>query len=250
MSYGLYISAEGAHAQARRLEVIAHNMANVDTVGFKRQLALFQARYAEEIERGNETPGSGSINDIGGGVMVSETETDFSPGPMKRTGMPTDVAIDGDGFFVVEKDGQKLLTRAGNFRLTSRGALVTQQGYPVLTNSGSAMILDRPNEPFEVTASGTIQQGGSRRDLALVRPTSMGDLVRIGENLFRPLAETIPLAASERRVASGFLEMSGVEPTMEMVELIKTSRELEANTNMMKTQDEMIGSLIEQVMVK
>jgi flagellar basal-body rod protein FlgF len=248
MPYGLYISAEWAHAQAKRLEVIANNMANVDTVGFKRELALFQARYAEEIQQGYGSPGDGSLDDVGGGIMVAQTKTDFSPGPMKRTGIPTDMAIEGTGFFVVQKDGQNYLTRAGNFRLTSRGELVTQQGYPVLGEGGAAVVLQRPNEPFQVTPSGTIQQGGDRRDLAIVEPASPGDLVRAGENLFRPLAEPSPVSAQERRVAGGYLEMSGVRPTMEMIDLIETSRVLEANTNMMKAQDEMLGGLISRVM--
>ena len=248
MPYGLYISAEGAHAQAKRLEVIANNMANVDTVGFKRELALFQARYAEEIQQGGESPGDGSLDDVGGGIMVAQTKTDFSSGPMKRTGIPTDMAIEGEGFFVVAKDGENYLTRAGNFRLTSRGELVTQQGYSVLGQSGAAVSLERPNEPFEVTASGSIQQGGTRLELAIVEPASLGDLVRAGENLFRPLAEPSPLSAEQRRVASGHLEMSAVRPTTEMIELIETSRVLEANTNMMKAQDEMLSGLINRVM--
>ena len=248
MPYGLYISAEGAHAQATRLEVIANNLANVDTVGFKRELAVFQARYAEEIEQGGDSPGDGSLNDVGGGIMVAETKTDFSPGPMKRTGIPTDMAIEGEGFFVVEKDGESCLTRAGNFRLTSDGELVTQQGYPVLGQGGAAVVLQRPNEPFEVTASGAIQQEGMRRELAIVQPASPGDLVRAGENLFRPLAEPTPVSAGQRRVAGGHLEMSAVRPTTEMIELIETSRVLEANTNMMKAQDEMLSGLINRVM--
>ena len=132
MPYGLYVSAEGARAQSQRLETIANNLANVDTAGFKRELAVFQARYAEAIEQGHDYPGSGSVNDVGGGVMLRLTQTDFSPGPMKRTGAPTDLAIRSKGFFLVEKDGQQYLTRAGNFRLTTEGNLVTQQGYACL----------------------------------------------------------------------------------------------------------------------
>jgi len=248
MPYGLYISAEGAHAQAQRLEVIANNMANVDTVGFKRELALFQARYAEQIEQGGQSPGTGSLDDVGGGIMVGQTKTDFSSGPIRRTGIPTDMAIEGQGFFMVSKDGETYLTRAGNFRLTSRGELVTQQGYPVLGHGGAAVTLERPGEPFEVTPSGEIQQAGTRMALAIVEPASPGDLERAGENLFRPGAEPTPLRPQQRRVASGHLELSAVRPTTEMIELIETSRVLEANTNMMQAQDQMLSGLIERVM--
>ncbi len=248
MPYGLYISAEGAHAQAKRLEVIANNMANVDTVGFKRQLAIFQARSTEAIDQGSDYPGSGSINDIGGGITVRETKTDFSMGPLDRTGIPTDMAIEGEGFFVVEKGGTPYLTRAGNFRLTSRGALVTQQGYAVLGENGAPVVLDRPDLPFEVTANGAIVQAGVRRDLAIAAPPAPSELLRVGENLFQPLTEPEPLAPDRRRVVNGCLELSGVRPALEMVEMIEASRVLEANANMMRVQDQMLSGLVNRVM--
>src|ERR1700693_5408410 len=114
MPYGLYISAEGAQVQTRRLDIIANNIANVDTVGFKRDLAVMQSRYSEAIERGTAYPGSGSINDIGGGVQFHQTVTDFSPGPLRKTGNPSDAALQGEGFFVVSKGQEHLLTRAGD----------------------------------------------------------------------------------------------------------------------------------------
>ena len=132
MPFGLYISAEGANVQTRRQDVIANNLANVDTVGFKKDLAVFQARYAEGIEQGLVPADAETIENEGGGVMTVETVTDFSGAPLKRTGRPLDMAVRGDGFFAVQKDGETFLTRAGDFRLTEQGTLVTQQGYPVL----------------------------------------------------------------------------------------------------------------------
>jgi len=251
MPYGLYLSAEGAHAQATRLEVIANNLANVDTVGFKRQLALFQARYAEETEQGLDYPGSGTINDVGGGVLVEETQTDFSPGPLKSTGLPTDMAIRGEGFFLVQKDGEDFLTRAGNFSINARGELVTQYGneqYAVMTDAGSPVVIDPNNGPWELTPSGAIRQAGTVQNLAIVMPASLGDLVRMGENVFRPLADPSPVAEEDRSVAGGYLEMSGARPTTEMIEMIEASRAVEANINMMQTQDEMLSDLINRLM--
>ena len=112
MPYGMYVSAEGAQCRAQRIEVIANNLANVDTVGFKRELAVFQARYAEAIDRGQATAGAGSIHDLGGGVQVAPSKTDFSSGPMKFTKTPTDLAIDGEGFFVV-RQGRRALPYPG-----------------------------------------------------------------------------------------------------------------------------------------
>jgi flagellar basal-body rod protein FlgF len=248
MAYGLYISADGARAQSRRLEIIANNMANADTVGFKRELAIFQARYAEAVEQGQAESGSGSINDTGGGIMVRRSATDFTPGAMKRTGAPTDVALSGEGFFVVEKDRQQYLTRAGNFRLTDRGELVTQQGYAVLSDSGSPITIDPAGEPHEVTPTGAVRQGTASQNLALVRSASQGDLVKVGENLFRPLAEPQPLAPGERRVAGGYLELSGVHPTTELVQMIEASRAIEANLSMVQTQDQMLSGLVTRLM--
>jgi flagellar basal-body rod protein FlgF len=249
MPYGLYISAEGAQAQSTRMEVIANNLANVDTVGFKRELAIFQARHAEAIAQGLQTPGAGTIDDVGGGVVVRQTKTDHSAGLLKRTGSPADVAIDGPGFFQVRKGGDTLLTRAGNFRLTSKGELVTQQGYAVLGDGGSPVVVDPDNGPWEVDAFGAIQQQNvSPQNLALVKPASYGNLVKVGENLFRPVTAAKPLAEGERHVASGYVELSGVRPTTEMTELIETSRLLEANVNMMKTQDQMMSGLVSRVL--
>jgi len=248
MPYGLYLSAEGAHAQSKRLEVIANNLANVDTVGFKRELAIFQARYAEETVRGRDFPGSGSINDVGGGIWVRQTKTDFSPGPLKRTEVPTDMAIDGDGFFLVQKDGENYLTRAGNFRLTESGDLVTPQGYAVLDESGTPIVIDPQNGAWELTPTGTIRQRGAVRSLAVVEPRSLGDLAKCGENLFRPLADPEPVPAAQRHVVNGYLEMSQVQPTMEMLELIETSRAAEVNLNMMQTQDQMLSGLVNRLL--
>ncbi len=247
MPYGLYISAEGAYAQSMRLDVIANNMANVDTVGFKRQLAVFQARNAEAIEQGSQIPGLGAIEDIGGGILVRETKTDTSPGPLKSTNRREDVAIrDPDAFFVVRKGDETLLTRAGNFVVTEDGKLTTAQGYEVLDSGAAPIIIGDPN--WKISTSGTVQQVGARQDLAMVRPESWGDLVHVGENLFRPLAETQPVPLGQRSVASGYLEASSVKPTSEMTEMIQAARTLEANVNLMKAQDEMLAGLINRAM--
>ncbi len=251
MPYGLYISAEGANAQTKRLEVIANNLANVDTVGFKRELAMFRARYAEETERGEDYHGSGSINDIGGGVFVQETETDFAAGPLKRTGQKTDVAIQGDGFFVVQKDGENFLTRAGNLHVTAEGDLVTHSGnkrYAVVDDSLTPIVINPNNPDWDFTKTGQVRQGRAYRNLAIVKPDSLGDLAKQGDNVFRPLGEFQQVPLGEREVAVGFLEGSGVQPTSEMIEMIEASRAVEANVNMVKSQDEMLSGLINRVM--
>ena len=248
MPYGLYISAEGAQVQSKRLEVLANNLANVDTTGFKRDLAICQARLTEANVLGQDFPGSRSINDLSGGVQVAGTTTDFSMGPLKVTGQKTDLAIKGDGFFVVEKNGKEHLTRAGNFQFDATGKLVNSDGYAVLNDQGQPIALDPEGGPFQFTPDGSLVQAGSANFLKMVMPRSLGDLVKVGENLFAPLAATRPLEPPQRNVGSGMLEGSGVKPTLEMMTLIECSRAFEANTNMIKHQDTMLGSLISRVL--
>lgn len=247
MTYGLYISAAGARAQSQRLEVLTHNLANVDTPGFKRELAVLEARHAEAIERGEDSAESNSMNNIGGGIAMSETMTEFAGGNVKRTDQITDMAIRGNGFFLVEKEGEQFLTKAGNFRLSPDGRLTTQQGYSVLSEDGAPVAFD-PTLGWRVTPSGTIEQDGLQLPLAIVEPTSMGDLSRVGENLFRPLAQVNPVAIEQRQVASHHLEISNVKPTLEMMQLIETSRAFEANIKMIQNQDSLSGALINRVL--
>ncbi|MCI0491863.1 MAG: flagellar hook-basal body protein [Planctomycetes bacterium] len=249
MPYGMYISAEGAAAQSQRLEVIANNLANVDTAGFKQDVPTFQARFTEAIQRGFDQPQSQSINDIGGGVKVIDVETDHSIGQFQRTGNDSDFAINGEGFFHIRgDDGQTYLSRAGNFALNTEGKLVTQNGHrPVLDQSGREIAL-APDQPWNVSTDGFITQSGTTYAFGMSRPQSMGDLVKVGQNMFRSLGpvEAVPLA--EREVRQGYLEKSGANPVRQMMAMIETTRAFEANTRMIQNQDTMIGSLLSRVL--
>lgn len=243
MPYGLYISAEGALVQSRRLETVANNLANVNTVGFKRDLALFQARYAEEIAQGQAQPGERGWNDLGGGVEVRETRTDYSQGPFKNTEIPTDFAIKGDGFFAVRAPDGDYLTRAGNFALLPTGELVTQQGHAVLDDGGAPARIE--SFPWKFTHDGGIQQSdGTTVRLGMLQPASLGDLVKVGENLFRPMGPTAPVEAGKRQVVNGHLELAGVSATTEMMNMIEASRAFEANVNLIRNQDQMLGTML------
>jgi len=211
-------------------------------------LAVFQARYAEAIEEGLISPGLGDIENVGGGVEFLATMTDFGTGPLKHTGGRTDLAIKGEGFFVVQKGEQRMLTRAGNFLISPTGRLETQQGYPVLNDSGVPIVINPQNPQWQFTDSGELRQGANVQEVAVVKPVSYDDLVRSGENLFRPLAEPEPLPRPERRLAVGYVEGSGVSATTEMTTMIEASRMFQANMQLMKTQDQMIGGLVNRVL--
>lgn len=248
MSYGLYISAEGANAQSRRLEVIANNLANVNTVGFKKDLAVCQARFAEGIEEGVVTPWTGGLADQGGGTTFKQTATDFSEGRLKQTHRKLDMAIQGEGFFQVQKDGETFLTRAGNFDLSPEGQLVTAQGYPVLNNEGSPIRIDPSEGEWNINPQGMIDQAGGLRPVGLVMPESLGHLVKVGENLFRSTSNPTPVEDAKRHITNQSLEQSSVEAATEMVDMITTSRFFQANTRLMQTQDEMTGNLIGRIL--
>jgi flagellar basal-body rod protein FlgF len=248
MPFGMYISAEGAQVQAQRLQVIANNLANVETPGFKRDVAMFQSRFAEAIQQGNDYPGSRGENDLGGGVKIIDTATDFSGSTLRQTEILTDFAVNGDGFFQVRgDDGGVYLTRAGNFTLDTQGRLLTQSGLPVLDDGGGGITIDG-SLPWEVHAGGQIVQDGATTGIGLVRPQSLGDLVKVGNNMFRSLGPTTPVAAEQRDIRQGYVEQSGAHSTQEMMAMIETSRAFEANTKLIQYQDTMIGGLINRVL--
>ena len=248
--YGLYVSAAGAHVQSKRMEVISNNLANVDTVGFRRDFAVAKARYAEAIERGHMSPGSEGIDDVGGGVRLVETLTDLHAGKYADTGNPSDLAIvdGGESFFVVAKDDKSYLTRAGNFSFDANGYLRTLGGEYVLAQGGSPVRIppDGPEPRFQ--NDGTIQVGDVRIPLAMERPAQPGDLAKAGENLFLPLGPTTATPPADRRVATGRLETSSVKPVEEMVHMMEATRAYEANIRMIQYQDSTVGSLINRVL--
>lgn len=230
------------------MEVLANNLANVDTVGFKRQLAVLQSRAAEALRQGLAEMGDGSIANVGGGVEVPETLTQFSLGTLKQTGAATDLAIEGEGFFVVQGDNnERLLTRAGDFQLTDLGQLVTQEGQPVLNQDYAPVILN-PLAPFNIGDDGTVFQSGEAFPLAIVKPQFSADLVQRGVNTFSSLSDVDPLAPGQRQVRQGFLELSGVVPTTEMMEMIEASRAFESNVRLIQQQDQAIGNLLSRVL--
>jgi len=248
MPYGLYLSASGAHAQSHRMQVLSHNLANVDTPGFKPKETILQSRFAEMIEEGQVPAGLGGADDIGGGVTINHNETQFGVGPMKATGRNTDFAIhDPASFFVLQRGEDQILTRAGNFTLDSTGRLVSETGAEVLSVDGNGIQLE-PGRPFAVGSEGRITQGANVFELMLARPKSLGDVSHIGGNEFKPLAQFDLVPKGQRKVVAGMLEQSGVSPTSAMMELIETSRVYEANVRMIQNQDSVMGTLISRVL--
>ncbi len=244
MPYGLYMSAAGANAQSHRLEVLSHNLANINTSGFKPHVSVLQGLPAQAVADGDAIEGMGTVDDVGGGVTVRPSLTMFQQGAIQQTGNPTDFAInDNESFFSVQRGDKQLLTRAGNFTVNSDGILVSQHGDPVLSEGGGNIIVD-PTRAYHVTDDGAVVQDQVRQMVGTVRPRELGDLTRVGDNLFESLAPIDPVPAKERAVTSHALEASAVQPTGAMMELIEASRVYEANIRMIQHQDEATGKLV------
>jgi flagellar basal body rod protein FlgG len=250
MTYGLYVSAAGAQAQNHRLQVLSSNLANVQTAGYKPQQAVMQARFAELIERGEASPGTGGVDDVGGGVTVQPTVTQYDQGVLRKTGNLTDLAInDNESFFVIQRDGKQMLTRAGDFLFDSAGRLVNQRGDQVLDTEGRQITID-PTLPHSIQDGGRIQQGEEIFNVMLARPKNLDQLRHLGGNLFEAPQDLDLVRGNSRPVVSGFLEQSGVQPTGAMMELIEASRAYEANARMIQNHDTVVGSLISRVLQK
>jgi flagellar basal-body rod protein FlgF len=243
VSYGMYIAAEGARAQSQRLQTLANNLANVDTVGFKKEFAVLAARPAEAVSVGLDYVGSRTRNDIGGGTMIDATHTGFAQGSLRDTGTPTDLAIDGKGFFLVEGDQGQYLTRAGAFSIAPDGRLVTQEGETVLSTEQRPVVVDQ-SLPWRMLDSGILEQPGSRTQIGVFEPERQESLVKEGHNRFRFEGQASVVTDPRTKLRSGYLEMANVAPTLEMMELIETTRAFEANMQIIQAQDQTLGTLV------
>ena len=150
---------------------------------------------------------------------------------------------------MVRRPDGDYLTRAGNFMFNSAGRLVTQDNYPVLSDSGTPIDIDPDAGEWRLTGDGSIVQQGSQQNLALVKPRSLGDLSQGGSEPVQVLApRRRSLPPEHRQVHGGFLEQSDVKPTSEMIELIEASRAFEANISMIKNHDQMMGTLTSRLL--
>ncbi len=249
MPRALWTGAAGMAAQQTNVDVVANNIANVNTTGFKRQRANFQDLYYDIAQQPGLRAGTQSRNptgiQLGTGVVLSGTPRIFTPGSIEVTGNPTDLAIDGEGFFrVTLEDGTtQAYSRAGDFRVDADGNLVTPDGYIVPGVAG----IDAQAGPVSINTSGEVFQGTTQRgQVLLTRFPNPGGLVAQGRNLF---TETIASGAPEEAIAgtnglgtirSGALEKANVEVVTELVNLIVAQRAYEANSKSIKTSDEML----------
>jgi flagellar basal body rod protein FlgG len=235
--------------QMIRQDVVANNLANASTTAFKRELLTIQAHAPFDSQQGNRTWLPGNLDNLPGGVTPGGTSTDFSQGELQRTQGSFDLAIQGKGFLKVANGKETYLTRNGQLSLGPQNQLVTRdQGYPVLSAEGAPLAGLDPALPIEIRPDGMVLQGGNNEigKLALLEPQNYTDLTKVGKNMFAISGRTAP-ASPETQVKQGYLEDSGVRPVTSMMELIESSRTLEANVNMIKTQDDSLDRLLQSL---
>jgi flagellar basal-body rod protein FlgF len=246
MNYGLYISAAGMQAQMAKQDVITNNIANSQTAGFKRDLVMMQARRNAAYEDPKMFPYRlPVVKNQGGGVYALGDGIDLTQSTFEETSNATDVALNGKGFFTVAGDnGEKLLTRDGRFMIAQDGKLLTTSGNrAVLDMDGQPITLD-PNLPVEIANDGLISQNGqgSSIKLGLTDVSDQRQLVKLGGNVMRVHGELVPAAAGTK-ILQYKLEHSGVEPMVEIVNMLEGQRAFEANARMLTYQDTTLSQL-------
>jgi len=243
MIRGIYTSASGMLAGQTRMDTVAHNVANVNTAGYRRQELVFAPFLRTEVLRHGKT--LTPIGQSGLGVAAAAHITDLSGGPVVQTGYGTDLALDGDGFFTVERDGGLLYTRAGAFAVAGDGYLVTRAGDPVLGEHGPLHVGDAD---FSVTTDGrVITSAGAAVDrLRLTALPGGAGLSRTHDGyLAADPGETQPAVST--RVRQGHLEGANVNLAEEMVGLLTAARIYAANQRLVRTHDALAEKAVTQV---
>ena len=251
----LYTAATGMSALETKLDVIANNLANVNTTGFKKGRANFEDLfYRHQTLPGAEDDGGGVTatgTAIGLGTRVSSVQTNFLQGAFQQTGNQLDVAIEGLGFFeVADPSGESVYTRTGNFSVNANGALVLGSAatgrivQPQITVPAEAtnISIEADGTVTVSTANGP-QELGQLQVATFVNPEG---LLKRGENLFEQTEASgtatpgNPGADGLGALKQGFLEASNVEPVQELIDLITTQRSFELNSQAVQAGDQIL----------
>lgn len=211
------VSLSRQDALKRELSLIAHNLANVSTTGFRAERMLFdQAMH----KAGSEQVAF---------VVDRASYLQEAPGPVEVTSRGFDIALDGDGWFSVETDDGVRFTRDGRFHLSDEGQLVTAMGHRVLDEAGSSILIDRTGAEFSVAADGEVTlDGAALGRLGLVKFGDDQRLMREASGLYRAANDDMGEPASDVKVVQGALERSNVDPILEITRLIEASRAYES----------------------
>jgi flagellar basal-body rod protein FlgF len=224
MERGLYIAASGMLAEQARQDLIAHDLANASTPGYKPD-RVASTSFGDLLL--HDTTTGRQIGGLGLGTQIDRQVTDTSGGPLRDTGQPLDFAVEGDGFFAVRTAGGVRYTRDGQFSASSRGTLVTAAGADVLGPTGA---------PVRIGADGRVPS-------TAIGVVALTNPAREGDNLFTGTAG----GAATGKVRGGALEGSAVDPVHTMVEMLGSLRAFEAGQRVITTIDSTLGKAANQV---
>ncbi len=269
MLRSLYSGISGMRGFQTKLDVIGNNIANVNTAGFKAGRVMFKDILSQKISGVTApTDDNGGVNakQVGLGVTIASIDTIHTPGSAMTTNVPTDLRIDGDGFFAVapNADGeQALLTRAGNFTLDANRNLVNADGMFVLDADGGVITLEEEITAFSIAQDGEIvavdEDGnaeGTDIRVGVVVVTNPSGLEKVGGNLYRGttnadleavldlIGEASSAETGSGAIIAGQLEMSNVDLTNEFTEMIVAQRGFQANSRIITTSDEVLQEVV------
>jgi len=258
MLRSLYTAATGMEAQQLRMDVIANNLANTGTTGFKRTRAEFEDLLSVTLKGAGAPSAKGGASEpgplqVGLGVRTGQTTRSFGQGELAQTQNPLDVAIEGNGFFRIRRDnGEEAYTRAGNFRLDANGRIVTQHGEQI----EPSMTVPQDATELTIKTDGTVTvlvpnrtepiQLGQIELHTFVNPAGLSAL---GNNLFSQTAASgdptrcHPGQDGSGTLSQGMLESANVKAAEEMIDMITTQRAYELNSKVIQTADQMLQRL-------
>lgn len=246
MIQGLYAAASGMIATEDRQAVIANNIANAATTGFKRQSAIDEGFREIFLGKFGTKARLNAERGPGGGARLTNVFTDYGTGPIGMTGNPLHVALQGPGFLAVETPAGERFTRNGEFTVNAEGQLTTSDGYTVLSDGGA---IDVAGGEVEFDADGTVlvnnEPAGRLRMVEFDDPSL---LERYGQSLFAPVDKAgAPRPADNTTVVPGGLEESNVQIPFEMAQMTLGMRMYNANQKVINSVDETVGRLINEV---
>ena len=229
-----YVALSRQLTLERQMAVVAGNIANMNTHGFKTEHLIFE----EVLERAGQPGRVAFVQDVG---LIR----DLGPGALETTGNPLDVAINGEGYFTVETPAGPRFTRAGHFSLDGNGALVTSGGHLLLDAGGAAIQLPPGVGELSIARDGTISTAdGIQGQIGLVRFADDTRLRREGDSLLA--TEQVPEPVAEPEIAQGRLERSNVQPILEMTRMMETVRAFQNTQRLLETHHEMVRRVIDQ----
>ena len=238
MDNASYIAITRQSGLMKEMSLVANNMANIDTVGFKREGAIF-SEYI--VAAGGRSDTQSPRHSVSMGRLAAHSG-DFIEGSMRPTGGSMDVAIEGEGFFLVNIEGQTQLTRAGNFMTDANGTLINVDGYPVLDAAEGEIQIPPDVAQIAISEDGSISGNGNEIGRIGVVTAALQTMSRQGNNNFIATEGFAP--AEFPKVRQGFLEESNVNPMSEIARMIEVQRYYDAGQKLFDMEDDRMKKMI------